>query len=112
MVNTFLDPDWGLGRRETVSHSLRRFDNMTARLAEHEGKINAEVTRDLMDLTLFDADGKFKVNGGCTKPTKVDADSTVNQVVTDVKRRQIWLKVPAPSAFTDWTHFDLTELWK
>ena len=64
-----------------------------------------------MDLTLFNADGKFMVNGGCTKPTKVDADSTVDQVVTDVKRRQIWLKVPAPSAFADWTHVDLTELW-
>jgi hypothetical protein len=111
VVNTFLEPDWGLGRRETVSNSLHRFDNMTARLAENEGRINAEVTRDLMDLPLFDADGKFMVNGGCTKPTKVDVDSTVYQVVTDVKRRQIWLKVPAPSAFADWTHVDLTELW-
>ena len=111
VVNSFLEPDWGIGRRDTVSNSLRRFDNMTASLAENEGRINAEVTRDLMDLTLFDADGKFMVNGGCTKPTKVDADLTVHQVVTDVKRRQIWLKVPAPSAFADWTHVDLTELW-
>ena len=111
VVNSFLDPDWGIGLRDTVSNSLRRFDNMTARLAENEGRINAEVTRDLMDLPLFDADGKIMVNGGCTKPTKVDADSTVHQVVSDVKRRQIWLKVPAPSAFADWTRFDLTELW-
>ena len=31
VVNTYLNPDWGLGKRETVSNSLRRFSNMTAR---------------------------------------------------------------------------------
>ena len=41
VVNTFFDPDWGLGKRETVSNSLRRFDNMTARLAENAGKVDA-----------------------------------------------------------------------
>ncbi len=111
VVNTFLDSDWGLGRRETVSNSLRRFDNMTARLAENKGRIDAKVTRDLMDLPLFDVDGKFLVNGGCTKPTKVDADVTVYQTVCDVKRREMWIKIPAPSTFADWTHFNLNELW-
>ena len=36
----------------------------------------AQVTRDLMGLTLFDADGNFLENGGCTKPILQDADST------------------------------------
>ena len=111
VVNTFLDPDWGLGPRETVSNSLRRFSNMTDRLAENKGKVDAEVTRNLMDLTLFDQDGNFKVNGGCTKPIVQDADSTVHQCVVDVKRRQMWIKVPCPTAYADWTHFDLNALW-
>lgn len=111
VVNSFLDPNWGLGRRETVSNSLRRFDNMTARLAENEGKVDAALTRELMDLTLFDDDGKFAENGGCTKPTKIDADLTTHQIVTDVKRRQVWVKVPRPEYLTDWTHFDLNALW-
>ncbi len=111
VVNTFLNPDWGLGRRETVSNSLRRFANMTERLAENEGSVDARITRDLMDLTLFNADGTFAENGGATKPTVQDADSTNYQTVVDVQRRQMWLKVPAPTAFADWTHFDLATLW-
>ena len=111
VVNTFLDPDWGLGPRDTVSNSLRRLANMTARLAENEGSVDAQVTRDLMDLTLFDADGNFVENGGATKPTLQDADSTNYQTVVDVKRRQMWLKVPAPDYFADWTQFDLNALW-
>ena len=111
VVNSFLNPDWGLGQRETVSNSLRRLSNMTARLAENEGSVDAQVTRDLMDLTLFDADGNFLENGGCTKPTLQDADSTNYQTVFDVQRRQLWMKVPAPTAFADWTHFDLNALW-
>ena len=111
VVNTFLNPDWGLGKRETVSNSLRRLANMTARLAENEGSVDAQVTRDLMDLTLFDADGNFLENGGCTKPTLQDADSTNYQTVFDVQRRQLWMKVPAPDYFADWTHFDLNALW-
>ena len=111
VVNTFLNPDWGLGKRETVSNSLRRLANMSARLSENKGVIDAQVTRDLMDLTLFDADGNFVENGGATKPTLQDADSTNYQTVFDVQRRQLWMKVPAPDYFADWTHFDLKELW-
>jgi hypothetical protein len=111
VVNTFLGSDWGLGKRETVSNSLRRFDNMTARLAENEGEVDAEIVRSIMDLRLFNEDGTFAENGGATKPTKQDADSTNYQTVFDVKRRQLWMKVPAPDYFADWTHFDLNELW-
>jgi hypothetical protein len=111
VVNTFLDPDWGLGKRETVSNSLRRYANMTARLADNTGKVNAEIVRGLMDLTLFNADGTFAEKGGATKPTKQDADLTNYQTVVDVKRREMWMKVPSPTAFADWTHFDLKELW-
>jgi len=111
VVNTFLNPDWGIHKRETVSNSLRRFANMSARLAENKGKVDAEKTRELMDLRLFNKDGTFAENGGSTKPTKQDADLTNYQMVTDLSRRQIWLKIPVPDYFADWTHFDLKELW-
>ncbi|PWJ38553.1 C45 family autoproteolytic acyltransferase/hydolase [Sediminitomix flava] len=110
VVNSFLEKSWGLGQRETVSNSLRRYSNMTDRLAENEGKINASLTRDLMDLRLFNEDGSFSV--GCTKPTKQDADLTNHQIVTDVANRKIWLKIPVPEYFIEWTEIDLNELWK
>ncbi|MCR9089691.1 MAG: C45 family autoproteolytic acyltransferase/hydrolase [Rhodobacteraceae bacterium] len=111
-VNTFLGDNWGLGKRETVSNSLRRFSNMTDRLAENVGKIDAEKTRNLMDLRLFNEDGSFAEDGGCTKPTKQDADLTTHQMVTDVKGRKVWLKVPVPDYFADWTEVDLGKLWE
>lgn len=110
-VNTFLNPDWGIHRRDTVSHSLERFNNMTARLADNHGVIDAAKVRDLMDLTLFNDDGSFTKNGGATKPIKIDADQTTHQIVTDVSRRQIWLKIPNPKYKTDWIPIDLTALW-
>lgn len=112
VVNTFLSDNWGIGKRDSATHSLSgRFPNMTSRLAENKGKVDAAVTRKLMDLRLYDADGKVAVNGGCTKPINQDEDITVHQVVTDVKRREMWLKCPNPNVFVDWTHFDLKELW-
>lgn len=111
VVNSFLNESWGLGKRETVSNSLRRFSNMTDRLAEVAGTVDASKTRDLMDLRLFNEDGSFAENGGCTKPTKQDADLTTHQIVTDVKNRKVWLKVPVPDYFADWTEVDLKELW-
>jgi hypothetical protein len=79
--------------------------------AEHAGKVDAQVTRDLMDLKLYDDSGNLLPNGGCTKPVNHDEEVTVHQVVTDVKRRQMWLKVPVPSVYADWTHVDLKVLW-
>ena len=111
VVNTFLEDSWGLGKRETVSNSLRRFSNMTERLAENSGTVDAKRVRDLMDLRLFNEDGSFAENGGCTKPTKQDADLTTHQMVTDVKNRKVWLKVPVPKYFQDWTEINLVELW-
>lgn len=111
VVNTFLDPDWGMTARDTVSNSLRRHANMTARLAENDGKVDAKTVRSLMDLRLFNEDGSFANPGGATKPTKQDADLTNHQMVTDVKRRAIWLKIPGPEYFADWTPVDLKELW-
>jgi len=112
VVNSFLEADWGLGKRETVSNSLRRYANMADRLADNRGKVNAEVVRNIMDLRLFNPDGTFAKNGGATKPTKQDADLTNYQTVCDVKQRQVWFKIPVPDYFADWTHFDLKELWK
>lgn len=111
VVNSFLGADWGMGARETVSNSLRRYANMHARLAESAGKVNAEMVRDLMDLRLFNEDGTFAENGGCTKPLKQDADLTNHTVVTDVKARKMWIKVPVPEHFQDWTEIDLGALW-
>ena len=96
--------------RDTLSHSLERLDNMTQMLDENKGNIDTEKTRELMDLPLFDADGKL--GNGCTKPTKMDIDQTTHQVVTDVSKRKIWLKVPNPDYFVDWTPFDLKTLWE
>lgn len=110
-VNTFLGESWGLGKRETVSNSLRRFSNMSDRLSEHVGEVDSQVTRDLMDLRLFNENGSFAQNGGCTKPTKQDADLTTHQMVTDVKARKVWLKVPVPDYFADWTEIDLEAVW-
>lgn len=111
VVNTFLNPDWGIHKRDTVSHSLERFDNMTAQLAENKGNIDAQKVRDLMDIRLFNEDGTFKKNGGCTKPTKQDADQTTHQMVTDIAQRKVWLKVPNPQYLTDWVEIDLRKLW-
>ncbi len=94
-----------------MSNSLRRYSNVSDRLAEHKGKVDADVVRQIMDLRLFNEDGTFVENGGATKPTNQDADITTHQIVADVKRRQLWLKVPVPDYFVDWTHVDLNELW-
>ncbi|MDX2380673.1 MAG: C45 family autoproteolytic acyltransferase/hydrolase [Acidimicrobiia bacterium] len=110
-VNTFLIPDWGMRERDTVSHSLERLSNMTDRLAERHGSIDAAMVRDLMDMTLFDSEGNLDPNGGATKPTKIDADQTTHQMVTDVVGRKVWLKVPNPKYFADWTPVDLAALW-
>ncbi|UTB32466.1 MAG: C45 family autoproteolytic acyltransferase/hydrolase [Methanobacterium sp. ERen5] len=109
-VNTFLNPDWGIHIRNTVSHSLERLSNMNDRLAENRGKIDAEKTRELMDIPLFEEDGT--IGRGCTKPTKVDVDQTTHQIVTDITRREFWLKIPNPDSFADWTHINLKELWE
>lgn len=109
-VNSFLNPDWGIHRRDTLSHSLERLSNMTRRLDENKGSIDVKKTCELMDLPLFEADGT--IGKGCTKPTKIDIDQTTHQVVTDVSKRKIWLKVPNPDYFVDWTPFDLKTLWR
>lgn len=110
-VNTHLIDDWGMGQRDSVSYSLERFANMTNRLKENKGKIDAQATRNLMDLRLYDADGNVLPDGGCTKPINQDVDVTVYQAFTDVKRKEMSLKIPVPDYFVDWTPFDLNELW-
>ncbi|ANQ52586.1 hypothetical protein MY04_5254 [Flammeovirga sp. MY04] len=112
VVNTFLVDDWGLGKRETVSNSLRRYSNMEAQVAAHKGKIDYEVTKELMDIRLFNEDGSFKENGGCTKPALQDADITVYQTVFDINKQKIAIKIPVTEHFADWTEIDLNELWK
>ena len=112
IVNSFLNPDWGIHKRDTVSHSLERYHNMTDRLAENQGDIDAGKIRDLMDIPIFNKDGTFMKNGGCTKPTKQDADQTTHQMVTDIVQRKVWLKVPNPKYYADWVEIDLNELWR
>ncbi|NLR91454.1 C45 family autoproteolytic acyltransferase/hydolase [Flammeovirga agarivorans] len=111
VANSFFNEDWGLGLRETVSNSMRRFSNMTDRLAERRGEVDAKITRDLMDLRLFNEDGTFKENGGCTKPALQDADLTNYQTVFDINEQKVWIKIPVPEYFADWTEIDLKKLW-
>ncbi len=49
------------------------------------------------------------MSGGCS--LKTEPMVTTHQMVTDVSRRQVWLKVPNPKYLTDWTHVDLTALF-
>jgi hypothetical protein len=109
VVNSFLNPDWGLHVRDTVSNSLTRLGNLRARAKEAHGSIDAGKAMDIFDLNLFNADGTFKKNGGVTKPTKQDADLTVYQVVTEPAKLQMWLKVPL---LTKWRSVDLKALFK
>ena len=108
IVNSYMNPDWGIHKRETLSHSLRRFDNLTDRLAESHGKIDANKAMEIFDNNLFNDDGTFKENGGATKVKKIDADITVHQIVTDLRELKVWLKIPQK---TDWREIDLKELF-
>jgi hypothetical protein len=108
IVNSYMLEDWGIHKRETLSNSLRRFDNLTDRLAESHGQIDATKAMDIFDTSLFNEDGTFKENGGATKPKKFDADITVHQIVTDLSELKVWLKIPQK---TDWRQVDLKEMF-
>jgi len=108
IVNSYMNPDWAIHKRETLSNSLRRFDNLNARLAESHGKIDANKAMDIFDTPLFNEDGTFKENGGATKVKKIDADITVHQIVTDLSELKVWLKIPQK---TDWREVDLKKLF-
>ena len=110
VVNTYLNQDWGIQKRETMSNSLRRYDNMKA-LAERksaDGMIDAEYTMECYDETLFNEDDSFKENGGCTKPTKQDADLTNYQMVNDIAAMKTYLKCPTR---TEWREIDVGKLF-
>ncbi len=112
VVNTFLSPDWGIGIRETLSNSLNRYKNIEYHLDKNKGKVDDQVLRDIFDLRLFNEDGTLKKNGGPTKPTVQDVDLTNYQAVCDIKNRKIFMKIPVPGYFIDWTEVDVEELWK
>lgn len=109
VVNTFMDKDWGIHKRETVSNSIRRYNNLTDRTAEAHGHIDADKAMEIFDLTLFNEDGTFRENGGATKPTKIDADLTDHQMVTDLSSLKVWLKIPLK---TDWRFIDLNDMFQ
>ncbi len=111
VANTFINDDWGLGKRETESNSLKRFSNMKERLHEQKGHVDASIIKDLMDLKLFNKDNSFKDNGGSTKPTLQDTDITNYQTVFDIDGQKVWLKIPVPGYYADWTELDLKELF-
>ena len=110
-VNSFLNPDWGMHTRDTISNSLKRFQNITDRAAEAHGHIDAEKTKEIFDLPLFNEDGTFKDKGGATKPKVQDADLTNYQMVTIPDSLDIWIKIPVPALQTDWRHIDLKTLF-
>ena len=110
-VNSFLNPDWGIHTRDTISNSLKRFQNITDRAAEAHGHIDAEKTMEIFDIRLFNEDGTFKDKGGATKPKVQDADLTNYQMVTIPDSLDIWIKIPVPAMQTDWRHIDLKTLF-
>ena len=109
VVNTFLNPDWGLQIRDTVSNSLTRFKNLEARATEAHGKLDVEKMRQIFELTLFNEDGSFRENGGPTKPKKQDVDLTNYTIVADLNNLQLWLRLPPSNG--DWQHIDLKALF-
>ncbi|MCL1065820.1 C45 family autoproteolytic acyltransferase/hydrolase [Shewanella olleyana] len=108
-VNTFLNPDWGLGRRETLSLSLRRLENLTDRHNEVTAKIDAAKMRDIFDMRLYNEDGTLKEKGGVTKPKNQDVDLTNYQTITDLTELEMWIKLPVLG--DDWCHIDLKEMF-
>ena len=108
VVNTYMIDDWGIQKRETLSNSLKRYDNLTKRLEEAHGKIDADKTMEIFDLPLFNKDGSFAKKGGATKPTKQDADLTDHQIVTSPSELKVWLKIPLK---TEWRYVDLKSLF-
>lgn len=109
VVNSFLDPDWGLHVRDTASNSLTRYRNLHERATEARGTIDIGKMMDIFDLNLFNPDGTFKESGGATKPTNQDVDLTVYQIATKPATREVWLKVPLK---TKWRHVDLKKLFE
>ncbi|WP_416838740.1 C45 family autoproteolytic acyltransferase/hydolase [Haloferax sp. DFSO52] len=107
-VNTFMNPDWGLHKRDTVSNSLTRYKNLTERAQDSHGEIDSEKMMEIFDTPLFNEDGTFREHGGATKPTKQDADLTTHQIVTDLNGLDIWVKIPLR---TEWRHVDLSVLF-
>jgi hypothetical protein len=110
VCNSFMNPDWGLHKRDTVSHSLERYKNLSDRAAESLGEFDAAKMMEIFDLRLFNEDGTFKKDGGATKPTKQDADLTNYQIVTDLNEQQVWLKIPQAGK-GDWRHVDLKAMF-
>ena len=108
VVNSFLDPNWGIHVRDTASNSLTRHRNLRARATEARGDIDYQKMMDIFDLRLFNQDGTFKKNGGATKPTNQDVDLTVYQIATKPATREVWLKVPRK---TKWRYVDLKKLF-
>ena len=109
VVNTFLNEDWGLHIRDTISNSLTRFKNVEARAAEAHGALDVEKMRQIFELTLFNEDGSFRENGGPTKPKKQDADLTNYTIAADLKNLQLWVRLPPSNG--DWQHVDLKALF-
>jgi hypothetical protein len=109
VVNTFMIPDWGLYKRDTISNSLTRFKNVEERASEANGSLDAEKMRQIFELTLFNEDGSFRENGGPTKPKKQDADITNYSIAADLNNLQLWVRLPPSGG--DWQHVDLKALF-
>ena len=108
-VNTFLNPDWGLGKRETLSKSLRRLENLTNLHSDYAGRIDAGKMRTIFDIPLYNEDGTLKEKGGVTKPKNQDVDLTNYQVITDLTAMNMWVKLPVLG--DDWCQIDLNEMF-
>jgi hypothetical protein len=107
--NTFMNPVFGIIPRDTMSKSLQRHANLSARLKESKGNININKIMEIMDLGLYNPDGS--PGKGATKPfieNQYDVDVTVHTIAVRPADLQVWLKVPTQ---TEWCKVDLKKLF-
>ena len=123
-ANEFSKPSGQRDAAEDDKHEHPRFDTYTY---ETEEPLSAHTLHGLLQRlpkTIFRAKGLVNLLEKPDYPCVLQstgrratltvgrhADLTSHQVVTDVKRREMWLKVPVPDYFADWTHIDLKTHW-
>jgi hypothetical protein len=104
--NQFLNPEWGITVMPTPGawFSEARRENMLKAAEKYKGKIDEAIMKQLMDMRLFDKNGKLSDGFAVFERMPHDDEVTVYQVVTSPKNLRIWMRIPT---FTEWLKFDL-----
>jgi hypothetical protein len=84
--------------------SEARRENMQKAAEKYKGKIDEAIMMQLMDMRLFDKNGKLSDGFAVFERMPRDDEVTVYQVVTSPKNLRIWMRIPT---FTEWLKFDL-----